>query len=158
MDVNVAKNMKYIKIILILFIIVSLCACGNKYDLEREKYEFPNQITIKNLYGCWKYDTLEVYEVENLIYHNKYYGTINFNNENLKYCYYTNEEKIACDDFDFTVKDNTLLINEANDILYDKYYIDIDEVDDFIKLYMTTGIDDLKYVYTLSYTNDCTLD
>lgn len=158
MDVSVVKNMKSIKKILIVFIIIILCACGNKNYSKREKYEFPNQITIKNLYGCWKYDTLEVYEVDSLIYYNKYYGTMNITDENLKYCYYNADEKINCDTFDFTIKDNTLLINDANDILYDKYYLDIDEVDDFIKLYMTTGINDLKYVYTLSYTNNCTLD
>lgn len=87
------------RVIIVLTLCLLTCACvsnkPSKEILEREKYTNTKQIVKENIYGCWNFDSLDVYREKRLIYDANEHSTINFSKDSLEYCYY-NEKVNLC--------------------------------------------------------------
>ena len=67
------------RVIIVLTLCLLTCACvsnkPSKEILEREKYTNTKQIVKENIYGCWNFDSLDVYREKRLIYDAKEHST-----------------------------------------------------------------------------------
>ena len=88
------------RVIIVLTLCLLTCACvsnkPSKEILEREKYTNTKQIVKENIYGCWNFDSLDVYREKRLIYDANEHSTINFSKDSLEYCYYNEKSKLLC--------------------------------------------------------------
>lgn len=146
------------KVILVLIMSLTLFGCSknvnnNEESLKREKYINNENIKRENLYGCWKYDSLDVYADEKLIYDGATKGTIKFNENDIEYCYYYETGKSKCEKFNYKIENNKLIIEESS-ILNEFYNISLYEGSS-LNLSLSTVIDTYDYLYHLSYSKDC---
>ena len=106
------------KVIIVLTLCLLTCACvsnkSSKEILERAKYTNTKQIVKENIYGCWNFDSLDVYREKRLIYDAKEHSTINFSKDSLEYCYYNEKSKLLCINLNYEIDGNFLKI-EKND-------------------------------------------
>lgn len=149
------------RVIIVLTLCLLTCACvsnkPSKEILEREKYTNTKQIVKENIYGCWNFDSLDVYREKRLIYDANEHSTINFSKDSLEYCYYNEKSKFMCINLNYEIEGNFLKI-EKNDVLNEKYTMYMYENDKLLDFSLTTVYDDMDYLYHLSYSKDCKIN
>lgn len=132
------------KILLFFILLVGLCSCSLVNKNKRTKISVESQLKKENLYGTWKLKNISVYDKTIEVYSIERIGSVNFNEDEVKYCIEDN-----CKIIKYNIENNKIIYDKNTDF-YEEMSVIIEEknIPTLNLIYQENGLEVINsYVY-----------